>query len=226
MTVGPLVSCCMPTKNPPEMVERAIRSFVAQTYPQRELVVVGTHDHLGELGAKLFEDLLDYAEVCVPAGLSIGELRNIACRRANGSIIAHWDDDDWSHPKRLEEQVEILTKHFTQSVTGYQGYYAIDEEKREAWLFDGRHLDIGKRRWVAGGTLAYLRGPWENDNFETSLAYGEDESWEPSYSAHVLAGPNVYVARLHPGNTSPKAPGTLGWTRVDYDMVARFMEEK
>ena len=230
MTVGPLVSCCMPTKNPPEMVARAIASFAGQTYPQRELVVVGTHDHLRRFFGAAWAETLDnfsVEEVCVPPGLSIGELRNVANRRANGSIVAHWDDDDWSHPTRLERQVNILRQSGSR-ITGHQRYYAINEEKVEAWVFDGASLSGQINPWVAGGTLAYWRWAWEHESFNTALPYGEDTAWcAGSFGVRADAiGNPLYVARLHPGNTSPKAPGTLGWTRVDYDMVARFMEEK
>jgi glycosyltransferase involved in cell wall biosynthesis len=49
---------------------------------------------------------------------SIGAKRNLGCEAARGEIIAHWDDDDYSAPGRLEDQVRrILTSG--KAVTGY-----------------------------------------------------------------------------------------------------------
>jgi glycosyltransferase involved in cell wall biosynthesis len=89
----PLVSCIMPTADRRRFVPQAIRRFLGQDYPCRELVVVDD-------GADPVADLIP-ADARIryfrsEPGLSLGAKRNLACRLARGALIAHWDDDDWA----------------------------------------------------------------------------------------------------------------------------------
>ena len=40
-------------------------------------------------------DMLDAKVMPQTWAFSLGEKRNLACQEAQGSIIIHWDDDDW-----------------------------------------------------------------------------------------------------------------------------------
>ena len=82
----------------PAMLARAIRCVVASTHPDIEHIVF---------------DAAPYA------GRTIGYIRNIANACANGELIAHADDDDFFHPRRLEEQVALLGASGKQCV-GYR----------------------------------------------------------------------------------------------------------
>src|SRR5216117_1662432 len=100
MANEPLVSCIMPTRNRPRMVTTAIRRFLAQDYPRKELVIVddtpGAPSPPPEAGAR--DDVRYFHE---PPSRSLGEKRNHAIERARGDVIVHWDDDDWMSPSRL-----------------------------------------------------------------------------------------------------------------------------
>ena len=102
---GPLVSCIMPTYNRRHFVPGAIRSFLRQDFPNKELVIVddGT-DAVCDLVPA--DPRLRY--IRLPQRATVGAKRNLACDQAGGSLIAHWDDDDWHAPRRLRCQVEAL----------------------------------------------------------------------------------------------------------------------
>lgn len=107
----PKVSCLMVTADRPHLVRRAIRSYLQQTYPNRELVVLdnGRHPLDEALLAEVPADELVYARVEPRPDLVIGTLRNQALELARGDYIApQWDDDDWSHPERLMRQMQVL----------------------------------------------------------------------------------------------------------------------
>ncbi|WP_243664642.1 glycosyltransferase family A protein [Rhodothermus marinus] len=107
----PKVSCLMVTADRPHLVRRAIRSYLQQTYPNRELVVLDNgRQPLDEaLLAEVPADELVYARVEPRPDLVIGTLRNQALELARGDYIApQWDDDDWSHPERLMRQMQVL----------------------------------------------------------------------------------------------------------------------
>ena len=101
----PLVSCIMPTYNRRQFVPLAVRNFLAQDYPNRELVVI---DDGSDPVADLVEGVPRVRYFRLPGRVTIGEKRNLACELAAGSLIAHWDDDDWYSPRRLSYQTEPI----------------------------------------------------------------------------------------------------------------------
>src|SRR5205085_6482789 len=101
----PLVSCIMPTYNRRAFIPRALRCFFNQDYPNLELVVVDD-------GAEPVSDMLPpdsrIRYFRLPQKQTVGAKRNYACGQAQGSIIVHWDDDDWYAPCRVQRQIQPL----------------------------------------------------------------------------------------------------------------------
>src|SRR5581483_6186815 len=89
----PLVTCIMPTADRRHFVAHAIRHFLAQGHPRRELVIVDD-------GADSVADLVPadtrIRYLRLSARATVGKKRNLACAAAAGEIIVHFDDDDWS----------------------------------------------------------------------------------------------------------------------------------
>jgi hypothetical protein len=106
----PLVSCLMVTRDRPRLAARAIECFLAQSYPNRELVVIDGSES---------EDLQQGIEaICYPpikphrerqAGRSMGELRDLAVDKSSGQYVCVWDDDDLYDPDRLSIQMSAIT---------------------------------------------------------------------------------------------------------------------
>ncbi len=154
LPASPAVTCLMPTYNRRPFVERSIRLFLAQDYPNSELVIV--------------DDGEDDVDDLIPAGApirymhlakraTIGHKRNLAVELAGGDVIVQWDDDDWYGPSRLRKQLAPL-------VTGRADLTAI----RVSWLvdLDGRRFFRYQDEPVAGaaslaaGTLAMTADLW------------------------------------------------------------------
>jgi glycosyltransferase involved in cell wall biosynthesis len=100
------VSCICLTTNPKRaaFLPDALRSFRAQTYSPRELIVVND-------GEPLVSRAPDIHVVNLPPRdnkWTIGEKRNVGVRAADGDLLATWDDDDVSLPQRLEKQVTAI----------------------------------------------------------------------------------------------------------------------
>ena len=99
------VSCIMPTYNRRKFVPFAIRYFLRQSYPNKELIII--YD-----GTDPIEDLIP-AEPSLryfrlEKKIPLGEKLNLACGYAKGEIIANWDDDDWYDQNRLSYQINAL----------------------------------------------------------------------------------------------------------------------
>jgi len=201
----------------PEVVEKAIRCFQAQTYGPKELVVLRSGPD-AECPLSSVEDW-NHNEHCfhVPLGLSIGELRNVAIRESRGSVIAHFDDDDWSHPDRLARSMELIDAG--DELVGSSRVIFTDGTRR--WLYDGYAAapyahptgeKVGPR--YVGGTLVYRRRLWEGQPFD-DVMMGEDTRFMAHhYYARVanLNDESLYVARISDDNTSVKDTTSAGWT--------------
>ncbi len=112
----PLLSCICVTRMKPALLDRAIECFKAQSYQQKELIIVYEDDDLQTImhvsAPKIHADENGIRCISVPAKpkSSLGELRNIGIRAAKGEYISQWDDDDWYHADRLVEQYNNIAK--------------------------------------------------------------------------------------------------------------------
>jgi glycosyltransferase involved in cell wall biosynthesis len=101
-----LVSTIIPTRNRPELLQRAIRSALAQTYEMFEiLVVIDGPDNVTR------PDVLQAMDprvrvISLAENVGLAEARNQGIARARGTWIALLDDDDEWLPEKLRLQVQ------------------------------------------------------------------------------------------------------------------------
>lgn len=107
---GPSISCLLLTRWAARkaMAVQAVESFLAQTWPHKELIVVnngfGLPGHYRLLEEVSIPESVAAQEIILDSRKrSFGRLWNIGLAAASGDAAMSWDDDDWSHPRRLEE---------------------------------------------------------------------------------------------------------------------------
>jgi glycosyltransferase involved in cell wall biosynthesis len=215
---APLVTCIMPTGDRRPFVPQAIRCFLRQDYPNAELLIL--------------DDGADSVADCVPSAgrvryvrlgekLSVGAKRNLACEKAWGDFIVHWDDDDWYPPWRVGEQVGALVGGGADiSGTSQLTYYEAATERAWRYAYGG-----GRKPWVSGNTLAYRRGFWERHRFP-DVQVGEDTRFvwgAPSAKVCDLAEPSLCVATVHSANTSRKTTDGCFWHPLPGDEVRNLL---
>jgi len=216
---SPLVSCIMPTCNRRNFIPRAIAGFQRQDYPNVELIIV---DNGNDPIRDLVPDDPRIRYQYVPHKLTIGALRNLACKDAQGVIIAHWDDDDWYPERRIRTQAQLLLSNRAE-VTGTSSLYYYEAASRQAFLY--RYG--GAKVWVSGNTLAYKRSVWQRSPFP-DLKVGEDSAfiWNASRASVLdLKDPELCVGTVHPSNTSPKNTKGAFWIRQPVAQVLSLMNE-
>lgn len=111
----PTVSCLLVTAGRPQLIKRALRGYQQQTYDRLELIVLDNGQEPVEETVRSFElpGTVRYFHVNRGPNMWIGGLRNQALDKATGEfVIPQWDDDDWSHPKRIERQVGVLQRGY------------------------------------------------------------------------------------------------------------------
>lgn len=138
----------------------------------------------------------------------IGAKRNFGCARASGEIIAHWDDDDYSAPGRLADQVARLQASGN-AVTGYRSMRFTDGV--ESWRYQGTSL------FAVGTSLCYRREWWREHPFPSRQIGEDNEFVSDAVRAGQLAtaeAGDLMHASIHPGNTSPRQLSGASWIKL------------
>ncbi len=215
---SPLVSCIMPTCDRRQFVPQAIAYFLRQDYLNRELIVVDD-------GADSVADLMPadprVRYIRLPRKHVLGDKRNIACRAAQGEIIAHWDDDDWIAPWRIDYQMRQL-EATRADLCGLSTLLFYAPGANTGWQYI--YSDAGQP-WVAGGTLCYRKAFWQAHPF-ANIAIGEDARFVWSHGAKrvvALERHDFYVALIHPRNTSPKRTTDARWHAYPAGDIRRLL---
>ena len=107
----PLVSICIPTYNRPELLERAVRSCLAQTFTDFEVIITDNSDNDAsrDLVTRLADPRIRYYKNETNVGPWANG--NRAAALATGRHIKFLMDDDLIKPEFLARTVEALEKH-------------------------------------------------------------------------------------------------------------------
>lgn len=215
----PLVSCIMPTCGRRRFVGRAIEYFLRQDYPNRELIVL---DDGNDPVVDLIPDDRAIHYRRLEGRLAVGTKRNLACEAALGTIIAHWDDDDWYAPSRLTDQVDTLIATEA-DVCGLARLVYYDPDRAKAWVYS---YPSDEPQWLGGGTLCYRRAYWEAHPF-ADVDTGEDALFVWNAAARVVAMPGrtFYVGTVHPDNVSPKVTDGPFWAPLPVAEVRSIVDD-
>lgn len=175
----PLVSCLCVSLLRPEL-ERAIACFRAQSYPNRELVVV--HEKPYDPLRRLLQ-ARDIREIVVEGGakLLLGQLRNVAIASSIGEYLCNWDDDDWSASLRVETQLATAQRELRRACA-LERWTVYDAESGRVAI-SRRRIWEGSLLWHR--TLTGMGYP--------PLATGEDTPFAKRIHPVLLDRPDLYV---------------------------------
>lgn len=113
---GPLVTVIVPTFNGAARIRTALGSLLGQSWRSLEIIVVDDGSNADNL-AELREIVSDYDSVRL---IELGEnrgayvARNRGLEEAAGDFITVHDDDDWSHPQKIQAQMADLLRNSSQ----------------------------------------------------------------------------------------------------------------
>ena len=108
-----MISVIMGTYNGRSRIDKAISSIKKQTYTDWELIICddcssdGTYEYL--INKYKDEPKIIITQLQKNSGLS--SALNRCIELSHGEYLARMDDDDYSHPDRLEKQLNMLIKH-------------------------------------------------------------------------------------------------------------------
>ena len=227
------VTVLMPAYNAARTLEASVRSVMAQTYRNWDLLIVddGSTDATAEICQRLAQEdsrVIHYRS----AHIGFSAVLNLGLSLIQGRYVARLDADDLSHPERLQKQVDFLTAHPEVKVLGTWGERINDQ---------GRHLSelqLGAPSVQAFEEFQKQRKPLFLIHSsvlaerETLVAFGgfqkeeypSDDIWLWTRIAQqhpVLALPeNLVGYRISPGGISNQTlwKMILQWARCEYNL--------
>jgi len=135
MQLLPLVSIITPCYNSRNYIESTIKSVLAQTYKNWEMIIVEDASVDGSL-----ESITSYAKedeririIKNANNIGTAQSRNKAIREAQGTYIAFLDNDDIWFSDKLEKQITLMEEK--KILLSYSAYETIDKEGRTIGYF-------------------------------------------------------------------------------------------
>lgn len=196
-----LVSAIMPTTvRRASWIPLTLRCWQAQTYDERELIVVGP----APVAALLPTD--DRIRFIKADGLRLGAKRNLGLAHARGTYVAHWDDDDWYAPWRLQEQIGVL-RAAGAALSGMRTLPFFDLRTGDFWQYTYSNELPG----AVGASLLYTHDLWRRHHFE-DIDSGEDVLWCNAHRERpAMPARTFLIASTHTENTSPRRYVPPSW---------------
>ena len=117
----PTVTVVIPTYNRAALLPRALRSVLAQTHQDFEVLVVddGSTDDTASVVADTGDARVRY--VRQPENAGVAAARNRGLRESRGTFIAFLDSDDEWRPEKLAMQLELFDTHSDETALVYTG---------------------------------------------------------------------------------------------------------
>ena len=204
------VSVIIPAYNSAQFIAETIRSVLAQTYDNFEIVVVD--DGSTDLTLEVLSGFGEQIKLLTKANGGPASARNLAIRNSSGAYIAFLDGDDLWMPEKLAEQVAFLEAHPEVGMTYSEAlmFAEVGGEKqiRGQIGFTGEtsfcHLLLGDH--IPNSTVMMRREcldkiGWLNESRDL-IAVEDYEYWlrlAKSFSIKAIAKPLAYY-RVHANN--------------------------
>lgn len=163
----------MPTYGRPDFVNESIATFLAQDYPNKELLI------LNDCPEQKFE--------CEIAGIrvlnfdrrfdSLGEKRNKAIELSQGEWISIWDDDDVYLPWRLSFSLQEMRR------LGLEFYRP--DTFWAYWGSESLHENQSVQGWVNHGFVTYSKSLWKQVGGYPSRSLNEDSAFFDRIHQHL-----------------------------------------
>ncbi|MGY3211650.1 glycosyltransferase family 2 protein [Mucilaginibacter sp. HD30] len=132
MPAEPLISIIMPAYNAGKYIAESIKSVLAQTYANWELLIVddGSTDNTASVIHTFTTNDTRIQYLHQHRGRQ-GKARNLAIRKSSGELIAFLDADDSWLPCKLQLQWQVLSARPDIDLVFSPGYIVSDQVERE-----------------------------------------------------------------------------------------------
>lgn len=127
----------------------SIQYFLEQDYPYKELVII---DDSSQSAVSYIPNFYSIRYFYLQQKISVGTKRNKAREKAAGSIIIHWDDDDWYAPDWVSYHVDCLLNS-DGDICGLSTVQYYSQNTHHTYFVTEN--DLIKKYGLSGATFAY-----------------------------------------------------------------------
>ena len=233
MSDKPLVSAVIPTRGRPELVKRAVRSALNQTYSSLEVVVVvdGPDGSTCRELATISDSRLRVIEL--PERVGGSDARNRGVASAQGEWIALLDDDDEWLPEKTEIQMRLASAStFRYPIVSSKLIVRTSQFER-IWPLDlpstpiCEYLLVRKHLSYGGGllstiTLLFPKNLYQLVPFKSGLSRHQDLDWVLRATQQEGAGIEFAPTPLavwHMAERRKSVSSTASW-RGSYEWIS------
>lgn len=232
-----LVTVVIPTHNRSDLLPRAIRSVLGQTYKNLECIVVddASNDSTEQVVREFEDNRLIYLRH--ETSLHASAARNSGIKKARGEFLAFLDDDDEWLPQKLEKQLGLITSSSEQVGLVYCWLDCYEEEQLVSQRHPKLRGNIFKHtldRQPIGNssTLLVRRAVIETvGGFDESLPRGNDgdfirricRDYEVDFVPKVLV--KVYIGHKYERITSVDEKGLRNAIKGHSVKLIKFKEQ-
>lgn len=170
----PVISIIVPVYNGQDYLENGIKSIQAQTYPQKEIIIVndGSTDHTGDICLALMQKY-DNIHVISLNDEGVSAARNAGMEKASGEYLMFADADDRLQPEMLQILYDAL-RGTSSDISGC-GFFSWAEETEWEKQIQLKYETGSKRRI------------FQRDEFLEEIADGRDtRCWAKLYKRSII----------------------------------------
>ncbi len=210
--IGPLVTVIIPCFQPDEGLITSVRSITGQTYGDLEIALVddasgSAYDDLIRHAASL-DDRITLHRMTANGGSYLA--RRAAITRTHGEFITTQDADDWSHPERIERQVDALLTQPDSPASLSQAVRAKDDLTHQWFGYPATRTNAS--------SLMFRRSAQDAVGTFLPLRKGADSEYAERLTTFLGpiadTGLPLAITRLRSGSLS-RGDFTLSWSHPD-----------
>ena len=154
--------------------------------------------------------------------MTIGAKRNLACERASGEVIIHFDSDDWSARDRVRDQIERLESGHAHSGAQMSGYHSVFYW---SMLTDKAYRYVHQPQYSLGSAMCYFKSFWKTHPFP-DRSHSEDNhvTFQAKNAGQLVSsdGFQRLICRVHQTNVTQSAMrvGRNNWPQVSSEWLS------
>lgn len=212
-----LVSIIMPVYNGEKTILGAIKSVLAQTYENWELVIVDdcSKDQTHSVVKSIDDERIKFYQLDSNTG-SPTSPRNFGLSVCKGQYIAFLDADDLWEPKKLELQVAVLDRGYNIVCSNYSVF--VDENEDDPLSYRQFPKEFNFRKMLRRNCIGNLTGIYNRDKLGIVLQKHQGHEDYIMWLELVKKGGNVYCVqeplaryRLSPSSVSSDKLQAAKW---------------
>ncbi len=226
-----LISVIIPTYERPNETLRAVKSVIAQTYKNFEIIVIDDGSSQ-ESFDKLKNNLSDLAIqlLRIERSNQPGIVRNVGAQRAIGKWLAFLDSDDQWYPDKLALQMDIVKSQNVKAIASIGSL--VNKHSRGKLLINNApkivtHLQLLRRNWIITSSVLVERDIYDKvggmaeaysvrgaEDYSTWLKISSHVDWHVIKQPLVLYSDNSSDSIRYSDPQEQKYAISLGW--IDY----------